>query len=139
MSLLATVACTNEAAEPKADTKMKPATKAAASQPKSSAVDPALEKGISPATREQKDADGVVRRGSMTTAAVMSVPAVFDKAKDLQGKSVRVEGTVHQVCAVKGCWMVVKDDDKSIPPKATSSSCRKTRRARRRLLKVTSS
>ncbi len=83
----------------------------AASQPKSASAD----KGTSPATREQVDADGVIRRGTtLTSTAAMTVPSVFSKAKDLNGKPVKVSGTVEQVCAVKGCWMVLKEEDKTI-------------------------
>lgn len=113
LSLLALGGCEKSASTP--GTGASGGTAAPASQPKTSATDKAVEKGTSPETRDQVDPDGVIRRGTaLTSSEAMEVAAVFDKAKDLHGKPVKVNGTVEQVCAVKGCWMVLKGDDKTI-------------------------
>ncbi len=83
---------------------------AASSQPATAAVAPG--KGESPSDRDQVDADGVVRRGeALTQAASLSVVAALEEAKVLDGKSVKVTGTVDQVCAKKGCWFVLRPHD----------------------------
>ncbi len=41
-------------------------------------------------------------------SALLADPASF------QGKSVRVEGTVGEVCQAKGCWMVIAEGDKTM-------------------------
>lgn len=101
-------ACAEKAAAPAADA---PAHEpAASSQPASAKAAPG--KGESPADREQVDADGVVRRGDQLTAqSPLSVVAALEQAKALDGKSVKVAGTVDQVCAKKGCWFVLRPDE----------------------------
>jgi hypothetical protein len=65
-------------------------------------------RGTTPATRDQVDDDGIVRRGvDLTSTAAMSVADCTAQAKDLNGKPVKVSGTVEQVCAAKGCWWVL--------------------------------
>ena len=111
LSLVAALGCEAPATEAAPTAVAAAATPAptAASQPA------AVEKGTTPETRGQTDEDGVIRRGdALSTTAALTVPAVFDQAKELGGKSVKVTGTVDQVCAAKGCWMVLKDDDKTI-------------------------
>jgi hypothetical protein len=67
--------------------------------------------GESPDTRDHKDADGVVRRGEkLTDAATLSVDDCLTKATSLNGKMVKVEGTIDQVCAKKGCWFALRPD-----------------------------
>lgn len=113
LSLLALGGCENSASAPAGGSGGPKGE--AVSQPKTAAAEAAPEKGTSPETRGQVDADGVIRRGTaITKSEPMDVPSVFTKAKDLDGKPVKVSGTVDQVCAVKGCWMVLKDDDKTI-------------------------
>lgn len=69
-----------------------------------------LGKGENPADRDQKDADGIVRRGpKLADGKVLSVQ---ECTAALNGKSVKVEGKVAQVCAKKGCWFVIEDDKK---------------------------
>jgi hypothetical protein len=65
-------------------------------------------KGESPADRDQVDPDGVVRRGDdFTQTASLSVSDCIGQAKELGGKTVKIEGTVSQVCAKKGCWFAI--------------------------------
>jgi hypothetical protein len=65
-------------------------------------------RGATPATRDAVDEDGVIRRGDdLTNAAALSVADCTSQAKDLNGKPVKVSGTVEQVCAAKGCWWVL--------------------------------
>lgn len=73
-------------------------------------------KGESPADRGQVDPDGVVRRGDdFTVATSMSVADTIDKAKTLAGKKVKIEGTVSQVCAKKGCWFAIAPSEDAKP------------------------
>lgn len=62
--------------------------------------------------REQVDADGVVRRGSALTAAleVLPVSVAIAKAKELDGKKVKLRGIVTSACQPQGCWFVVRGD-----------------------------
>ncbi len=43
---------------------------------------------------------------------VIPVNEVFTKVNDLNGKIVRVSGTVSDLCKHKGCWIQVKDGEK---------------------------
>lgn len=84
--------------------------KAAASQPASAEA-----KGTSPDSREQQDDDGIVRRGAaLTDGDAMTVAACLDKADELNGKNVKVTGTVGRVCTKKGCWFTVEEGEKTI-------------------------
>lgn len=79
---------------------------AAASQPATTGM-----KGATPSDRDQVDEDGVVRRGeTLTTTAALSVSDCMAQAKELSGKAVKVEGTVQQVCAAKGCWWTMQGE-----------------------------
>lgn len=99
-----------EGASPSATNAHAHAEAAASSQP--AAVAPG--KGESPADRDQVDPDGVVRRGeALTAGAPLELSAALQQAKDLDGKSVKVAGTVDQVCAKKGCWFVLRPDDEA--------------------------
>jgi hypothetical protein len=60
--------------------------------------------------RETVDADGIVRRGTLTAAAPLTVTEATQKAADLDGKSVKISGTVESVCQPMGCWFVMKGD-----------------------------
>ena len=61
--------------------------------------------------REQVDADGVVRRGAkLTDAAAVTVTDATAKAAELDGKTIKLTGTVASVCQPMGCWMVLADD-----------------------------
>lgn len=60
--------------------------------------------------RETVDADGIVRRGTLTAAAPLTVSEATQKAAELDGKSVKISGTVESVCQPMGCWFVMKGD-----------------------------
>lgn len=61
------------------------------------------------AERERVDADGVVRRGAkLSEGAALTVSEAAAKAKELDGKVVKVAGTVESVCQPMGCWFVIK-------------------------------
>jgi hypothetical protein len=60
--------------------------------------------------RETVDADGIVRRGTLTAAAPLTVTEATQKAAELDGKSVKISGTVESVCQPMGCWFVMKGD-----------------------------
>lgn len=64
-----------------------------------------------PVDRETVDADGIVRRGDKLSADVaMTAAEVAAKAKELDGKTVKLTGTVDSVCQPMGCWFVIKGD-----------------------------
>ena len=67
---------------------------------------------VASADRDKADADGIVRRGQPLTASLEATPvsAAIAKAKDLDGKRVKLTGKVAQVCAKSGCWFVVQGD-----------------------------
>lgn len=62
--------------------------------------------------REHVDADGVVRRGTALSADIEAVPVsvAMQKAKELDGKRVKLVGTVADVCTKMGCWFVVQGE-----------------------------
>ena len=45
---------------------------------------------------------------------VIQAKAVFDDPEEFVGKTVRVEGSVRDVCQKMGCWMVISEGDKSM-------------------------
>jgi hypothetical protein len=73
-------------------------------------------KGEKPEDRDQVDEDGVVRRGFALTANTdaISVKEGTAKSEELNGKMVKVSGKVSQVCAKKGCWFALTDDQGSM-------------------------
>ena len=50
----------------------------------------------------------------ITLAESMTLNEVFTQVSDLNGKVVRVSGTVSDLCKHKGCWMQVSDGKKII-------------------------
>jgi hypothetical protein len=67
--------------------------------------------GMAPVDRETVDADGVVRRGAkLTDAASLTVSEATAKSGELDGKVVKIEGKVKNVCQPMGCWFVVAGD-----------------------------
>ena len=62
--------------------------------------------------REHVDTDGVVRRGSPLTPELETVPVsvAVTKAKDYDGKKIKLAGKVESVCAKMGCWFVVQGE-----------------------------
>lgn len=70
-----------------------------------------------PKDREHVDADGVVRRGASLSkeGELVTVSAAVKRGKELDGKKVKLQGKVSDVCTKAGCWFVVqgeKTDDK---------------------------
>jgi hypothetical protein len=70
------------------------------------------EHGAGRGDREHVDNDGVVRRGKPLSPDLeqLTVSVASTKAKDLDGKTVKVSGTVESVCVPQGCWFVVQGD-----------------------------
>ncbi|MFZ9887967.1 MAG: DUF4920 domain-containing protein [Myxococcota bacterium] len=106
------VACQQPLATPPVSTG---AELGASSQPAPSSAAPATPgKGEDPKERDQVDEDGVVRRGEkLSEAKDLSVTEALAQAKGLDGTSVKIAGTVDQVCAKKGCWFVLRADDEA--------------------------
>jgi hypothetical protein len=81
---------------------------------------------VASADREQKDADGVVRRGKKldapATAKPLTVSEAVAKAKDLDGKPVFIRGTVASACQPMGCWMVLQGDKPEDTIRLTSAA-----------------
>ena len=110
----------NQSAPPQSAPKL---AKAAASQP---STRPAPKgKGESPKDRDQKDDDGVIRRGTdLTKSAALPVSTCIADAEKHNGKTVKVEGTVVNVCAAKGCWFAIQDDKTKETIRITSKGYR---------------
>ncbi len=47
---------------------------------------------------------------TMTQEQTMPVAAVLADAKNLEGKTIRVEGDMAETCKESGCWAVLQDD-----------------------------
>lgn len=60
----------------------------------------------------------------MTTGAVLPVSACIADAEKYNGKVVKVEGTVVNVCAAKGCWFAIQDDQTKETIRITSKGYR---------------
>jgi len=74
--------------------------------------DAAIDRGTTPTTRDQVDGDGIVRRGGdLTATAALSVADCVARSGELDKQSVKLTGTVEQVCAKKGCWWVLASTD----------------------------
>ncbi|MBI1945652.1 MAG: DUF4920 domain-containing protein [Deltaproteobacteria bacterium] len=88
-----------------------PAAPAAAAAPAPMGGDHA-EHAASAATRDQVDADGVVRRGAKLSPDVelVTVSAAVKRGKELNGKKIKLHGKVSDVCTKMGCWFVVQGD-----------------------------
>lgn len=102
--------------KPKAEETAPSPEPAPASQPASAAAAPG--KGETPEDRDQVDADGIVRRGEkLSEAPTIELKDALERAKELDGKSVKIAGTVDQVCAKKGCWFVLRANDEALKDK----------------------
>lgn len=116
---LGLVACQQEAKAPAEKPAEKAAPATAASQPatttKAEAKKAPVVPGNSPGTREHVDEDGVVRRGEKLSAREhLSVALTMAKLSELEGKPVKVTGTVGKVCEKKGCWFVLEEGEQKI-------------------------
>lgn len=91
------VACSSE----------KPAAVEASTAPVAAAAAP--EANPQKVERERVDADGIARRGKPLSAeTALTVSEAAAKAKELDGKTIKVAGTVESVCQPMGCWFVIK-------------------------------
>lgn len=99
-------ACTKETAAPTVD----PTPKGVAAAAKDEA-----KPGSTPGTRDDVDEDGVVRRGAPLSATKgVSVAEALTNVAELDGKPVKVRGTVGKICEKKGCWFVLQEGDENI-------------------------
>jgi Rieske Fe-S protein len=62
--------------------------------------------------RETVDPDGVIRRGNPLSPDLEATPVsvAVARAKELDGKKVKLTGKVTDVCTKMGCWFVVQGD-----------------------------
>ena len=82
-------------------------------------------RGESPEDRDHVDPDGIVRRGeSLSAAKVHTVADVMAGAQKLDGRLVKVTGTVGKVCRKSGCWFELKGDDDKHGIRITSKGYR---------------
>lgn len=103
------------ASNSQADAKPAEVPAAPASQPAVAAAETGTsampDKGTKPSTRDQVDADGVVRRGApLSDGPLLAVADAFKQADTLNGQTVKLTGTVKSVCAKKGCWFAITAD-----------------------------
>ena len=92
---------------------------------KSAAVSQPAPRGETAQDRDYVDPDGIVRRGeAMSTGPSLSVASIMDKAQDLDGKLVKVTGTVGKVCSKSGCWFELKGDSEKPGIRITSKGYR---------------
>ena len=60
-------------------------------------------------------ADDVYRAGAALSATeVVALATALEHPEDYDGKNVRIEGKIDEVCAKKGCWMILRDGDASV-------------------------
>ena len=50
----------------------------------------------------------------MTSENTVSLAALLDSPEDFTGQTVRVEGTIADVCQMAGCWMVIADGERTL-------------------------
>lgn len=60
---------------------------------------------------EMGDAPVTVGDAPGDDVQILPVSQVIDRATDLEGETVAVEGTVSKVCQVKGCWLTLQNDE----------------------------
>ena len=58
-----------------------------------------------PATTTASTSAAPVTVGAFTTGTALSVDEALAHASTLDGQTVRVAGTIRQVCQAKGCWL----------------------------------
>ncbi len=71
----------------------------------STADTPAAPAASVTATVATAPAAGVVTVGTIADGAALTVDDAYARASDLDGQTVRVAGTIRQVCQAKGCWL----------------------------------
>ncbi len=65
--------------------------------------------GLLACSSETGDGAGEQYGQDLTIAKAIPINEVFTQVSDLNGKMVRVSGTVTDLCKHKGCWMQVSD------------------------------
>lgn len=67
------------------------------------------------ATDQSEAPDDVYRAGEPLAATdQVALAAVVADPGPYQGKTVRIEAEIEQVCLKKGCWMILKDGEESV-------------------------
>jgi len=59
----------------------------------------------------EKNPEGETFGSGVTLASAVAVSDVFTQVDELNGKVIRVKGTIEDLCKHKGCWMQVKEGD----------------------------
>lgn len=76
------------------------------------AAEPVAEPAAEPEAVQDVPDDGVYRAGAaLGSPEVVALAAVLEHPEEYDGKVVRIEGKVDQVCQKKGCWMILRDGD----------------------------
>lgn len=52
--------------------------------------------------------------GVAASAKPLSIQRILAAPADYNGKTVAIEGTIHEVCQNKGCWLTMQDGDKEM-------------------------
>jgi len=113
VALFALTACTGSPKPPEASPSPPQAGPKEGTEP--------VDKGTSPETRNQVDADGVVRRGkTLSGDPSLTVAEAYAQADALDGQTVKLEGTVKKACSAKGCWMTLESDEAGPPVRVTA-------------------
>ena len=60
--------------------------------------------GCSKAEQTQNTQEGVAYGDELTVTETLAIADVLARGEELEGKRVRVEGLVTDVCAKRGCW-----------------------------------
>lgn len=68
-----------------------------------------LSLGLMSCSSEKAEVTGEQFGQGLTLAETLPVSDVFAQASELNGKIVRVSGTISDLCKHKGCWMQVTD------------------------------
>ena len=82
------------------------------SEQKSQTPEPKVEQA--PAAEKKEAAKAQDFGAPFAIEEVTQAKAVFDNPEGFVGKTVRVEGSVRDVCQKMGCWMVISEGDKSM-------------------------
>ncbi len=66
--------------------------------------------GAPPVAAGKEPTKETVYGAPLATAETLSVADVVKRGGELNGKQVRVEGTISDVCAKRGCWIKIADE-----------------------------
>lgn len=73
----------------------------------------------SPAATTSADGKTIHRGAAFQLNESMTMDALAAKSADFDGKTVKVTGTITNVCLKKGCWMVLGGKDKTARARVT--------------------